>query len=68
MLILHLSDTHSKHQELRNLPPADIIIHSGDITIAGSENEVMDFIQWFGALFQAHFKPSQCDEFLKDIE
>ena len=50
MLILHLSDTHSKHNELRNLPPADIIIHSGDISFAGSENEVMDFIEWFGAL------------------
>ena len=50
MLILHLSDTHSKHHELRNLPPADIIIHSGDITFAGSENEVMDFIEWFSAL------------------
>jgi len=50
MLILHLSDTHSKHHELRNLPPADIIIHSGDISFAGSENEVMDFIEWFGDL------------------
>ncbi len=50
MLILHLSDTHSKHHELHNLPPADIIIHSGDISFAGSENEVMDFIEWFGAL------------------
>lgn len=50
MLILHLSDTHSKHHKLRNLPPADIIIHSGDISFAGSENEVMDFIEWFGAL------------------
>ena len=50
MLILHLSDTHSKHQELRLLAPADIIIHSGDISFAGSENEVIDFIEWFGAL------------------
>ena len=50
MLILHLSDTHSKHLELSNLPPADIIIHSGDISFAGSENEVMDFIEWFAAL------------------
>ena len=50
MLILHLSDTHSKHHELRNLPPADIIIHSGDISFAGSENEIMDFIEWFGGL------------------
>ena len=50
MLILHLSDTHSKHHELHNLPPADIIIHSGDISFAGTENEVMDFIEWFGGL------------------
>ena len=48
--ILHLSDTHGKHHELRNLPNADVIIHSGDISFAGSENEVMDFIEWFGAL------------------
>lgn len=50
MLILYLSDTHGKHHELRNLPNADVIIHSGDISFAGSENEVMDFIEWFGAL------------------
>lgn len=50
MLILHLSDTHSKHIELRKLPPADIIIHTGDISFAGSENEVKDFIEWFGSL------------------
>jgi len=50
MKILHLSDTHSKHRSLQNLPPADIIIHSGDVSFAGSENEIMDFMEWFGAL------------------
>lgn len=50
MHILHFSDTHSKHHELRDLPPADVIIHSGDLSFAGSENEVMEFIEWFGAL------------------
>ncbi len=50
MTILHLSDTHSKHRLLQDLPNADIIIHSGDVSFAGSENEVMDFIEWFGAL------------------
>ena len=54
MHILHLSDTHGKHYELSNLPPADIIIHSGDISFAGSENEVMDFIEWFGGLPYKH--------------
>jgi len=43
MRILHISDTHSKHRELPPLPNADIIIHSGDFTFAGSENEAYDF-------------------------
>jgi Icc-related predicted phosphoesterase len=50
MRILHLSDTHSKHRLLKNLPNADIIIHSGDVSFGGSENEVMEFIEWFGKL------------------
>ncbi len=50
MQILHLSDTHSKHRLLQNLPPADIIIHSGDVSWNGLEDEVLDFMEWFGAL------------------
>lgn len=50
MTILHLSDTHNKHHLLKDLPEADIIIHSGDVSFAGSEDEVTDFIEWFGAL------------------
>jgi len=50
MTILHLSDTHNKHHLLRDLPTADIIIHSGDVSFSGSEEEVMDFIEWFGSL------------------
>jgi Icc-related predicted phosphoesterase len=48
--ILHLSDTHSKHHLLKNLPKADIIIHSGDVSFAGSESEIIEFIDWFGKL------------------
>jgi Icc-related predicted phosphoesterase len=50
MKILHLSDTHSQHRSLQNLPKADVIIHSGDVSMAGKPEEVMDFIKWFGAL------------------
>lgn len=50
MRILHLSDTHNSHRQLNNLPAADIIIHSGDISFAGTGEEVLDFIEWFGAL------------------
>lgn len=50
MLLLHLSDTHGKHHLLKNLPEADIIIHSGDITMSGEENEIMNFMEWFFGL------------------
>lgn len=50
MRILHLSDTHNLHYELQKLSPADIIIHSGDISMAGTGKEVMNFINWFTAL------------------
>ena len=32
MTILHLSDTHSQHRRLTQLPDADILVHSGDFT------------------------------------
>ena len=46
MRLLHLSDTHGEHHNLQNLPDADIIIHSGDITFAGTGTAVMDFVEW----------------------
>ena len=50
MRILHLSDTHCQHYLLQNLPDADIIVHSGDISLAGSEEEIIAFIEWFVSL------------------
>jgi Icc-related predicted phosphoesterase len=50
MKIIHISDTHSKHHLLNDLPKADIIIHSGDMSFEGTENEVMEFIEWFEKL------------------
>jgi Icc-related predicted phosphoesterase len=50
LTILHLSDTHSRHRDLRNLPAADIIIHAGDVSAHGTESEVLDFICWFCGL------------------
>lgn len=47
MTILHISDTHNHHRQLQDLPAADVIVHSGDFTLAGTENEVMDFVEWF---------------------
>ncbi len=50
MRILHISDTHGFHRQLSDLPNADIIIHSGDVSMADSSNEVVDFVEWFGEL------------------
>ena len=50
MKILHISDTHNMHYQLQNLPDADIIVHSGDVSEEGTEGEVLDFLNWFCAL------------------
>ncbi len=47
MTITHLSDTHNLHRQVQKLPKADMIIHSGDISMRGTSKEVMDFIDWF---------------------
>lgn len=54
MTILHISDTHNHHRQLQDLPAADVMVHSGDFTLAGTENEVMDFMEWFCDLPYAH--------------
>lgn len=47
MKILHLSDTHGCHRRMQDLPEADVIVHSGDFTMTGSEQEALDFLNWF---------------------
>ncbi|MDE6552291.1 MAG: metallophosphatase domain-containing protein [Muribaculaceae bacterium] len=47
MKILHLSDTHGCHHRLRGLPEADVLVHSGDFTMTGTESEALDFLNWF---------------------
>lgn len=52
--ILHLSDTRGLHRQLKALPEADAIVHSGDFTLDGTENEAYDFIAWFMELPYPH--------------
>lgn len=54
MKILHLSDTHGCHRRLRDLPEADVVVHSGDFTMNGSESEAIDFMNWFCDLPYRH--------------
>lgn len=50
MKILFLSDTHSQHRKLKDLPEADLIIHGGDVSKMGTDHEVEDFMRWFSGL------------------
>lgn len=54
MKILHLSDTHGAHRRLKNLPAADIVVHSGDFCMIGEEREALDFLNWFCDLPYRH--------------
>lgn len=54
MRILHLSDTHGCHRRLRDLPEADVVVHSGDFCMVGSEQETIDFLNWFCDLPYRH--------------
>lgn len=54
MKILHISDTHGCHHRLHNLPEADVVVHSGDFTMSGSQPEAIDFMNWFCDLPYSH--------------
>ena len=54
MKILHISDTHGCHRKLLDLPKANILVHSGDFTMNGSEEEAIDFMNWFCDLDYPH--------------
>lgn len=47
MKIIHISDTHGAHRRMAALPEGDVLVHSGDFTMTGSEAEVLDFLEWF---------------------
>jgi len=46
MDITFISDTHGLHRRLK-LNPGTVLIHTGDVTEYGSEDEVADFLFWF---------------------
>jgi Icc-related predicted phosphoesterase len=44
--IVAISDTHSKHHSIK-IPKGDILVHAGDVSLRGTKEEVIDFLQWF---------------------
>lgn len=70
MRILQISDTHNMHQRLEGLPAADVIVHCGDFTTDGTEDEVLEFLNWFIELPYRHkiFVTGNHDSCLWDAE
>lgn len=56
MKIVFISDTHNKHKQIKNLPKADVIVHSGDFSSMGYEHEIRNFLKWFSNLTQYKYK------------
>jgi Icc-related predicted phosphoesterase len=48
MRIVAISDTHNLHHRLK-IPTGDVLLHAGDVSIKGTEEEVHDFLNWFAA-------------------
>lgn len=46
MKFVTIADTHGQHSDLR-LPPGDVLIHAGDISMKGEKDEVANFLTWF---------------------
>jgi len=54
MKIVCISDTHSKHNLLKDIPDGDVIIHAGDISSVGNNYEIVNFTKWFLKLPHKH--------------
>ncbi|PIL23040.1 hypothetical protein GSI_14347 [Ganoderma sinense ZZ0214-1] len=52
--VVCISDTHNRHAELPPLPPGDILIHAGDLTETGTEEELEAAFAWLSAQPHKH--------------
>ena len=53
MKVIAISDTHGYHDQL-SLSSGDMLIHAGDVSSQGSEQEIKDFLRWFSDLDYKH--------------
>ena len=54
MRLVCLSDTHSLHWQIPNIPDGDVLIHAGDSLGQGTLENVADLNDWFGTLPHRH--------------
>lgn len=53
--VVIISDTHGQHRKLSGkVPPGDILVHAGDFTRFGREEDAVDFNAWLGELPHRH--------------
>jgi len=49
-----ISDTHGKHDMLKDIPYGDVLVHCGDFTMNGGQEVVDSFNKWLGKLPHKH--------------
>jgi len=54
MRIVCISDTHSLHRRIPEIPDGDVLIHAGDCLGAGTLDNVEDLNDWLGTLPHRH--------------
>jgi Icc-related predicted phosphoesterase len=54
MKIVCVSDTHGQHNNLRNIPDGDVLIHAGDLTNDAGRASLRSFLVWFEAQPHRH--------------
>ncbi|SDT01688.1 Predicted phosphoesterase [Halopseudomonas litoralis] len=54
MKLVCVSDTHSLHWDIPDIPDGDVLIHAGDSLGQGTLNNVEDLNNWLGALPHRH--------------
>lgn len=54
MQIVQISDTHGLHRQIKDIPTGDVLVHCGDFCHQGTEDEVLDFLNWFIDLPYSH--------------
>lgn len=50
MRLVCISDTHSLHRRIPEIPDGDVLIHAGDCLGAGTLDDVADLNDWLGSL------------------
>lgn len=66
MKLVCISDTHGDHAKV-SLPHGDVLVHAGDVTGHGTEQDLLDFLTWFDSQQHSHkiFIGGNHDRFLE---